>query len=332
MSKNIPLKNRLPHIDRLKVIGLLLVVLAHVDLPVWLAQIRSFDVPLLVFISSFLARKSYDNNVVSYYKKRFFRLAVPAWIFALIFWVVQSIVLTPPTFLDILKGITFQRDANMLGMLWVVWVYIVCALIIPIINKMKFTLKSQIFVLSLLIIFQVLCSLTTLSDIRILYCTVFTVIPYGFITYIAWYYDDMKQKNKYLLSFVLALIFLSMSLLLWMGYNKIFPITEFKYPAQSYFLLYSIPIIVILFEILPRFNKYNTSRIIQFISKSSLWIYLWHILVLYAVKMFIKNTQYWLLQYVIVITVSITITLVQNKIVDWLIKKFGWKFLSVFKG
>ena len=114
-------KVRLYHIDRLKVLGLMLVILAHVDLPIWLAQIRSFDVPLLVFVSAYLARKSYKNcNICGYYRKRFFRLAVPAWIFAIVFWIVQSVVLTPPTLVDVLKGITFQRDTNMLGMLWVI--------------------------------------------------------------------------------------------------------------------------------------------------------------------------------------------------------------------
>ena len=131
-------KVRLYHIDRLKVLGLMLVILAHVDLPIWLAQIRCFDVPLLVFVSAYLARKSYKNdNVFGYYRKRFFRLAVPAWIFAIIFWIIQSVVLTHPTFIDVLKGMTFQRDTNMLGMLWVIWVYIVCALLIPIINKLN---------------------------------------------------------------------------------------------------------------------------------------------------------------------------------------------------
>lgn len=72
-------KVRLYHIDRLKVLGLMFVILAHVDLPIWLAQIRCFDVPMLVFVSAYLARKSYKNdNVCGYYRKRFFRLAVPA--------------------------------------------------------------------------------------------------------------------------------------------------------------------------------------------------------------------------------------------------------------
>lgn len=123
------LDNRLWYIDRLKVIGLLCVILAHVDLPVWLAQLRSFDVPLLVFVSAYLARCSYKNtNILAYYKKRFMRLAVPAWLFAAFFWCVQSVVLSPPHISEIVKSLLFQRDTQMLGMLWIIWyiLYVHC--------------------------------------------------------------------------------------------------------------------------------------------------------------------------------------------------------------
>ena len=326
-------KGRLYHIDRLKVLGLLLVILAHVDLPSWLAQIRTFDVPLLVFVSAYLARRSYKNgNVGGYYRKRFFRLAVPAWIFAVIFWLVQSVILTPPTFTDLLKGITFQRDTNMLGMLWVIWVYIVCALLIPVINRLNSSVKMQGIMLLLFLAFQVLCSYTELAQNRILYCTLFTVIPYGFITYLGFFYSDMKTANKTLLAVGSALIFCVITAVLWYKDGAVFPINDYKYPAQIYFVSYAVPIIVLLFATLPKLDKYKTSRLVQFVSKSSLWIYLWHILVLYTVKMVIENASYWWLQYVLVILLSVLITWVQNKVVDYLIQRYKWNFLTIFKG
>lgn len=326
-------KGRLFHIDRLKVLGLLLVILAHVDLPLWLAQIRSFDVPLLVFVSAYLARRTYkEGNIFAYYKKRFVRLAVPAWIFCVFFWIVQSIVLSPPTFTDIWKGITFQRDANLLGMLWVIWVYIVCALLIPAINKMNSSFKTQSLLVLLLILYQVLCSCTPLSENRVLYCTIFTVIPYGFITYLGYWYCDMSAKNKYAWASGSLLAFGVMTLVLWLRNGVIFPVTDYKYPAQMYYLCYAIPIIVLLFELLPRLDKYKVSPIVQFVSKSSLWIYLWHILILYAVKMMIENPAYWWLQYIIVVVASVCVTWIQNKVADWLILKCKWKVMTIFKG
>lgn len=326
-------KARLYHIDRLKVLGLMLVILAHVDLPIWLAQIRSFDVPLLVFVSAYLARKSYKNgDVFRYYRKRFFRLAVPAWIFAIIFWIVQSIVLTIPTFIDVLKGITFQRDTNLLGMLWVIWVYIVCALLIPIVNKLNLKVGIQWALLLLLLVFQALCSRTDLANNRILYCSLFTIIPYGFFTYLGFFYCDMNTRNKSVLAAGSLIVFGVTTAILWYKDGVAFPITDYKYPAQIYFLSYAIPIIVALFEVLPTLDKYKPTRLIQFISKSSLWIYLWHILVLYAVKLFIENPALWWLQYIIVVFVSVIITWIQNRLVDYLLSRHELKFLTIFKG
>ena len=326
-------KARLYHIDRLKALGLMLVILAHVDLPIWLAQIRTFDVPLLVFVSAYLARKSYKNgNICGYYRKRLLRLAVPAWIFAIIFWIVQSIVLTPPTFVDILKGITFQRDTNMLGMLWVIWVYILCALLIPFISRLNLKASTQLAIFFLLFVFQILCSCTDLAENRLLYCSLFTIIPYGFITYWGFFYCDMNTKNKSILAAGSLIVFGIITVILWYKDGIAFPITDYKYPAQIYYLSYAIPIIVILFKVLPKFDNYKPTRLVQFISRSSLWIYLWHILVLYAVKLFIDNSALWWLQYIIVVFVSVIITWIQNKIVEYLMSKYNLKFLTIFKG
>lgn len=333
MNDDLVKKERFYYIDRLKVFGLLLVILAHVDLPIWIAQIRSFDVPLLVLVSAFLAQKSYRGGAVgAYYKKRFLRLAVPAWIFAMVFWLVQSVALTPPTVLDVLKGLTFQRDTNMLGMLWIIWVYIICALLIPIIDKMKFNAKSQALWLVLVVLFQFLCSFTTLSDNRFLYCTFFTVIPYGFVTWLGYYYNSMSDKVKRGVIWGSIMLFVLSSIILYVRNGALSLISDYKYPAQLYFLSYAIAIAFLLFQWLPKLDIYKTSDIVRFISKSSLWIYLWHILVLYAAKMFIENPQYWWLQYIIVVSGSVVITWVQNKLVDWLLSKFGWKGLTVFKG
>lgn len=326
-------KKRLYHIDRLKALGLFLVILAHVDLPASLTQIRSFDVPLLVFVSAYLARKSYQSsNMGVYYKKRLLRLAIPAWIFSLFFWVVQSMILTPPTFSDIMKGLTFQRDTNMLGMLWVIWVYIVCALLIPIIDKMKFKAASKYMAIILLVLFQILCSFTTLKNNRFLYCTLFTVVPYGFITWLGYYYDNMSNRVKNFIICTSELVFLVAAVILYVRNDRFVPIADYKYPAQIYYLFYSIPIVFLLFRFMPYFDKYKISRMVQFISGSSLWIYLWHILILYAVKMFIEDPTYWWLQYILIVVASVFTAWIQNKVVDMISTKFEWKLLKVFRG
>lgn len=332
MNKMVSPNARLCYIDRIKTLGLFLVILAHVDLPVWLAQIRSFDVPLLVFASAYLARRSYKNvNVLSYYKKRFIRLAVPAWIFTVFFWCAQSFVLPFPQISDIIKSFLFQRDTHMLGMLWVIWVYIVCALLIPVIHKIKYDCSSVLLMVGLLIAFQCLCIFTNLSDNRILYCTIFTIIPYGFMTWLGYYYGDINKKTKIILGSLSVLTFVFSAIVL-NNNDKSLLISDYKYPAQIYYLSYALPFIFALFEFLPKFDKYPVSSVTKFISKSSLWIYLWHMLILYVVKMFIEDKSYWWLQYVLIVSISVFIVWLQNKIMDFLIIKTKWKWLNIFKG
>ena len=57
MSNN----NRIAYVDFLKIIGLSCIILAHVNPPAWIMMLRSFDVPLMVIISSILAELSYSK-------------------------------------------------------------------------------------------------------------------------------------------------------------------------------------------------------------------------------------------------------------------------------
>lgn len=332
MTKNSELK-RISYIDRLKVLGLCLVILAHVDLPVWLSQLRNFDVPLLVFVSAYLAKKTYTKgSIASYYKKRIMRLAVPAWIFTVFFWLVTSVILSPPHVADIIKSLLFQRDTNMLGMLWVIWVYLVCAFIIPVTDKLKFSKTGLSCSIVLLLVFQFLCKFENLSDNRILYCTLYTVIPYGFITYLGYNYDDMTKKMRQAIGFSGMTVFIVCAVWLYFANDELVLISSCKYPAQIYYLSYSIPWIFILFAVMPKFDKHACSAPIRFISKSSLWIYLWHMLILYAVKMIITNHSYWWLQYILILIISTAVVWVQNKVVDYIFEKTNQKWLKIFKG
>lgn len=320
------------YIDYLKVIGLFLVILAHVDCPVVLMQMRSFDVPMLVFISGFLAARSYKpGNAIEYYWKRIKRLVFPAWIFLIIFFLVQTIIYTKPSCSDVVKAITFQRDANMVGMLWVIWVYFVCALCIPVIDKIGFTTKSVVYMSTIFIVFELVCATIELENNRIIYMTLMTVIPWGAVSFLGYYYDNISEKIKKRLAMGFAIVFLIIAILLFFQTASLVPTNEYKYPARLYYLSFAVSIIIVLIETIKRLHLPN-AKLIRFISSSSLWIYLWHILVLYAVKIVIPNDNYWYLQYILIIIVSIFITWIQNNIVKRLMKSYEWQFLKVFLG
>lgn len=332
MEKSENKKIRLEYIDWLKVMGLLMVILAHFNAPKAVMQIRSFDVPLLVMLSGYLASKTFKkNDIKKYYFKRFNRLVIPSWIFLIFFLAVQSAVYKLPSFKDILKGFTFQRDADMVGMLWVIWVYFICALLIPFIDKIGFNLKGVSFWIILFSLFEIICSFTNLSEIRFLYITFFTAVPYGVLTYFGFYYDKLSKKTKILIFAVFLSFFIFYGILLFKEKGAFVLTNDFKYPARLYYLSFSIPIIIAVFEIFRKINI-KSNVLITFISKSSFWIYLWHIFFLYFVKSLITDDNLWILQYLLTLVLSVSITFIQNIIVKKLTKNQNLKFLKVFLG
>ena len=119
------MKQRYIYIDYLKIIGLFLAILAHVSPPLFINQLRSCDVPLLVIVSGYLASCTYSGGgnqrgIKEYLWKRFKRLAIPAWIFCCIFLPIRIVFYNVPTFDELIKEFTFQRDSDMLGFMWVI--------------------------------------------------------------------------------------------------------------------------------------------------------------------------------------------------------------------
>ena len=62
------IKERDPYIDILRAIGLILLIGVHVNAPTWYIPMRSFDVPLMVFISA-MCYKPLRGGVFSLWNK-----------------------------------------------------------------------------------------------------------------------------------------------------------------------------------------------------------------------------------------------------------------------
>ena len=328
MEKN----ERIIYLDYIKALGLFCVILAHVNAPGWLLQLRSFDVPLLVFVSGYLASKTtLSLSNIQYYKKRFFRLVVPSWIFLCVFFLIVSLFYKSPKVEEIVKGVFFQRDADMVGMLWIIWVYFACALLIPLIKQIKGSKYCFWGILLALIFYELLCCFTDLYEYRIIYMTIFTFIPWGIITYFGFYYDSFTRKTKTSLFITFGILFVLIAVAHYFVDNRFVYTYEYKYPPHLYYFSYACLISVVIFELFRKLKLPN-NRIINFVSSSSLWIYLWHILILYVVKSFIENDAYWYIQYFLIIIGSCIVTYVQNRIIKLLVKKKGLSFLKVFLG
>ena len=122
------------------------------------------------------------------------------------------------------------------------------------------------------------------------------------------------------------MIFGIIFLLLAVRYNFI-ETQKFKYPIRLYYLSYAFFIAIALYIIINNINKHSIikrSKIIVFISKNSMWIYLWHILYVELVNTMFANIGY-IIRFIILISLAIMTTYIQNEGIKYF-KKYNKKF------
>ncbi len=133
------MKERDQGLDFLRAVGLLLIILAHVNPPQLLFQLRTFDVTMMVAVSTIsYTEYAKPKGYMPYLFGRFKRLILPTWQFivlqSLLFYILSLLtgVASPFTFKATLVGLlTFSG----IGYLWVIRVFLYNALINPLIKK-----------------------------------------------------------------------------------------------------------------------------------------------------------------------------------------------------
>ena len=140
---------REPSIDILRFIGLSLLILAHVDSPYLLKQIRMFDVPMMVFISGLSYGGKRIDNTGHFYWSRIKRLLIPVWTFIPIYLLphalLQSLGLLDSgfTWIGFFESFLFYGDA--MGYIWIFKVFIIVMLATPILIKLNNIIKKDSF-------------------------------------------------------------------------------------------------------------------------------------------------------------------------------------------
>lgn len=326
-------EKRYYYVDFVKFIAVICLFLAHVNTPKVLMEIRGFDVPTMVVLSAVLARGSFERSkgTGDFISKRVKRLVIPTWIFLVGFYVCMFIVGKLPSYNDVIKSFFFQRDSGIAGYVWIIWIYILCACVVPVYEKIErnmSTKKALIIIFFTTIGYELICKYTMLYEYRILYYTIFSIIPYGIITCIAMLYSNLKksEKSRIIVS-LLGMHLIYVFILAKEGYVSV---NLFKYPARFYYWSYGVPIGFLLIELFKKLDlKLRNSGMIVFVSKHSLWIYLWHIFALAIVK-YVIGIENWIIQFIFVFGFSIIATLVQVKIIKSIQKIYDKQILKYF--
>lgn len=114
-------------------------------------------------------------------------------------------------------------------------------------------------------------------------------------------------------------------------YNQIQATQIMKYPPTIYYISYALFMSFLLMGIF-KMIPLKKLGFIEFCSSSSLWIYLWHIFFLYVIPLLFGQIH-WTAYYMVVVTCSIAVCYVQNKIVDKLeSRNINKNILKLFRG
>ncbi|EIY2678225.1 acyltransferase [Raoultella planticola] len=329
-------------IDIMRVIGIMLIILAHVSPPEFLFQLRTFDVPMMIFISgmSYYVASKKDVKIVPYVKSRFRRLVVPAWIFITLFYI-TIYVFNPEKFYDIKKTsvIISSYLLNGFGYFWIIRIFLIIAIISPFLAYVMENKNSgniTIITLAMLIVATILSLVTSDNGAiwKIVNQIIIPTLSYSSVFMIGYKWVSFNNKERLAFFMVYTVIFTTyFSVYLLYKGNVPYP-QSFKYPPTLYFIIYALMVTLPLYLILSKLNiKGRTiSKSIFFLSSNTIWIYLWHIPIVEYLKRY-NPTYCFEIKYIIAFVIPIIIVLAQVNAVKYVIRKNPkMKFLNVFTG
>lgn len=111
-------------IDLLRAFGLLMIILAHVEPPNYLFQLRNFDVPLMVIVAGLSFQRSFKaESYWSYLWGRIKRLVLPVWIFLSFYFFLEFLVGFPGTLPEGKVVLSSYLLLNGIGYVWIIRVF-----------------------------------------------------------------------------------------------------------------------------------------------------------------------------------------------------------------
>ena len=310
-------------IDLLKAVGLLLIILAHVDPGYFLMQLRVFDVPLMVLISGYLSVKSFSKTktISQYYLKRLLRLYLPTALFLTFFFLFYKLTEYPfPFSWKVIYRSYFLLFSKTIGYVWIIRVFLLCTLITPLIiyyKKYIFSKVGILFLFGMYVFYEFLINMIQPSEIVSEF--VFYALGYGIVLVLGMALHVLSKKSIYILSGIFGFIYCCIAGYLYYKHQHYISVQNYKYPPQIYYLSYSLCVSFFLYAVTTNINlKGCVYDIIKFISRYSLSIYLWHIFFLYLIQ-FNKIILPWYILYIII--------LISSSLMAYILSKCKTKFL-----
>ncbi len=321
-------------IDILRAVCTLLIMLAHVEIPELLLNLRTFDVTVLILISGVsmgYESKKYKLTYGRYLLKRVQKLLIPTYmIITIIFITIYTFsVLLKKDFLwnfnQVFLSYALVPNGSAIGYGWIVRIFLMIALLQPILRFLNDKIKSNILFLLIITLAYIFNELFFMYDksfpnIFISYVLLY-LIPYGLVALIGL---RMTHDSKFvdMILIVSCVSFSILQLLTFINGNGFEP-NLFKYPPKLYYITYGLMIGTASYKLLQKIKYNEKNKIIvamHWLSINSFKVYLFHIFSLFGLmvirnllnEMYILNN--FIVQFTLVSSSAIIATIVFNKI------------------
>ena len=326
------------YIDFLRFIGLSLIILIHINPPVDLAQVRCFDVPLMLFVSGLTASSSRHCRYVDYVTKRTKRLIIPVWMFLAaylpILYFVQFKFLPEQYLTGEMIVRSFLLLDNSIGYVWIIRIFLIVMLVTPFILKLNnrienirlfvFVIVAAIFALEGVHSIGVQCDKESVASF-----VVVDIIQYGIAYSIPFMLgvrcrNAEKMEQHKLLAFVIIVFVVSLVYYIF-SYGLPIRITpNFKTPPHSYYIIYGCFVSVVLWQMKTKISKWLTNKYFILLGQNTIWNYLWHMPFALVSN---RISDSWAIRYLFVYGAAILMFMIQRSIVNKIISDFARKYL-----
>lgn len=330
------MSERYNFIDFLRFIGISLIILAHCNPPTTIAQLRCFDVPLMLFVSGL----SYGNRKflkfgVNFYIKRIKRLIFPVYIF-LTGYFVLFYVLGHSLSQNVIINSYLLTNAGGIGYVWIIKVFLLIMLVTPFLVKINSRINLCCFFSLLICLFFVNESLVLFTNklsIHSVFQTIINeyiveIIAYSILFLLGLRFRELNAQSEKFMFYSIIIISI-IFFIIYIGLNGVPSkiISMYKYPPHLNYIVYGILTSTLLWHFRAKMEKFSTKRWLLFIGQNTIWIYLWHILFL---SLPISN---FLIKYIIVYLLSVITFYAQYRIVVFFKEKCNnSSFLNYFIG
>ena len=283
------LAKRDPSIDLMRFIGLSMIVLAHIGLSRTdsvLFQLRSFDVPLMVFTSGLAFSGKKTGPYLPFIWKRTLRLIVPVYLFVTAYMLLNPVLsqwgLVENYTWEQVMGTYGLRLNPSIGYVWVIRVFLIVMLLTPVLlwleERMKrhsvfyLTVAAMLGLQWLLVWWLKPLKLGVFVNDWLLY-----IFGYSAVFMTGLRFRKAFGKERLVIFGIVLAVMAAMAIYItseqgtWIYFQKL------KYPPRPYFLMWGILVSMFLWMTSGMWSKLLDNSLFTFIGRNTIWIYLWHI-------------------------------------------------------